>query len=120
MKKFITISNTAELMYIAPENIVFIEAEGNYSKITRANNTNYTFTIQLGQIEEMINSQLGTEGNIFIRIGRSYIINRAYIHQIHLTQKELVLSDARNFSHKLTASKDALKLLKELMDKENK
>ncbi len=75
---------------------------------------------QLGQIEKMISTQLGSEGNIFIRIGKSLIINRSYIYYINITKQKLTLSDASTFNHTVTASKEALKQLKELLEKEAK
>ena len=66
----------------------------------------------------MIADQLGAEGNNFIRIGKSLIINRSYIYYINVPRQKLVLSDVSSFSHTMTASKEALKSLKELIEKE--
>lgn len=75
---------------------------------------------QLGQIERMIASQLGIEGSIFIRIGKSLIINRSYIYYINVPKQKLILSDVESFNHTVSASKEALKQLKELIEKEGK
>ena len=75
---------------------------------------------QLGQIEKMISSQLGSDGNIFIRIGKSLIINRSYIYYINISKQKLTLSDIASFNHTVTASKEALKQLKELIEKDIK
>ena len=56
--------------------------------------------------------------NVFIRIGKSLIINRNYIYYINIPKQQLVLSDARTVSHRVSASKDALRQLKELVEKE--
>lgn len=77
-------------------------------------------SFQLGQIEKMIASQLGSEGSSFIRIGKSLIINRSYIYYINVPKQKLVLSDVTTFSHTVTASREALKQLKELLEKEVK
>ncbi len=77
-------------------------------------------SFQLGQIEKMIASELGSEGNSFIRIGKSLIINRSYIYYINVPKQKLVLSDVTTFSHTVTASREALKQLKELLEKEAK
>lgn len=53
---------------------------------------------QLGQIEKMIAAQLGAEGNIFIRIGKSLIINRSYIYYINVPKQKLILSDIASFN----------------------
>lgn len=75
---------------------------------------------QLGQIEKMMAAQLGSEGSIFIRIGKSLIINRSYIYYINVPKQKLTLSDVESFSHTVAASKEALKQLKELIEKEGK
>ncbi len=77
-------------------------------------------SFQLGQIEKMIASQLGVEGNIFIRIGKSLIINRSYIYYINVPKQKLVLSDVETVNHTVTASREALKQLKEFLEKEGR
>ena len=120
MKKQLTISTSIDLVRIAPDRIVYISADGNYSRLVQADNEERVLSYQLGQIEKMISSQLGSDGNVFIRIGKSLIINRSYINYINIPKQKLVLSDVASFSHSVTASKEALKELKELIEKEAK
>ena len=119
MKKPLIISTSIDLVRIAPDNIVYIASDGNYSTLVQTDNEVRMLSYQLGQIEKMISSQLGSEGNIFIRIGKSLIINRSYIYYINIPKQKLTLSDVA-FSHTVTASKEALKQLKELLEKEVK
>lgn len=118
MKKQLIISTSIDLVRIAPEKIVYISSDGNYSTLMQTDNEVRMLSFQLGQIEKMISSQLGNEGNIFIRIGKSLIINRSYIYYINITKQKLTLSDVSSFNHTVTASKEALKQLKELIEKE--
>ena len=120
MKKHLVISTSLDLVRVAPDRIVYIAAYGNYSTLVQANNEERVLSFQLGQIEKMMYAQLGSEGNIFIRIGKSLIINRSYISYINIPKQRLILSDAASFSHTVTASKEALKELKELIEKEAK
>ena len=120
MKKQLIISTSIDLVRIAPDNIVYIASDGNYSTLVQTDNEVRMLSYQLGQIEKMISSQLGSEGNIFIRIGKSLIINRSYIYYINIPKQKLILSDVASFSHTVTASKEALKQLKELIEKEVK
>lgn len=115
MKKQLVISTSIDLVRIAPEKIVYI-----YSTLVQTDNEVRMLSYQLGQIEKMISSQLGSEGNIFIRIGKSLIINRSYIYYINIPKQKLTLSDVLSFNHSVTASKEALKQLKELLEKEVK
>lgn len=120
MKKQLVISTSIDLVRIAPEKIVYIASDGNYSTLVQTDNEVRMLSFQLGQIEKMISSQLGSEGNVFIRIGKSLIINRSYIYYINIPKQKLILSDVASFSHTVTASKEALKQLKELIEKEVK
>lgn len=120
MKKQLIISTSIDLVRIAPEKIVYIASDGNYSTLVQTDNEVRMLSFQLGQIEKMISSQLGSEGNIFIRIGKSLIINRSYIYYINISKQKLTLSDVASFNHSVTASKEALKQLKELLEKEVK
>lgn len=120
MKKQLIISTSIDLVRIAPDKIVYIASDGNYSTLVQADNEVRMLSYQLGQIEKMISSQLGSEGNVFIRIGKSLIINRSYIYYINITKQKLTLSDVASFSHTVTASKEALKQLKELLENEVK
>lgn len=120
MKKHLIISTSVDLVRIAPERIVYISSDGNYSTLIQADGETRMLSFQLGQIEKMIASQLGSDGNVFIRIGKSLIINRSYIYYINITKQQLHLSDVHSFKHTVSASKEALKQLKELLEKEAK
>jgi len=114
----LVISTSVEMIRVRPESVVFISSDGNYSTLVLCDGESRILTMQLGQLEKLIESQLGRAGNTFIRIGRSLIINRSYVYYINLPQQKLILSDQKGVSHTLTASKDALKALKELFEKE--
>lgn len=120
MKKHIIIPTSLDLVRIAPEKVVYIASDGNYSTLVQTDNEERMLSYQLGQIEKMISSQLADEGNVFIRIGKSLIINSSYIYYISIPKQKLVLSDVASFSHTVTASKEALKQLKELLEKDIK
>lgn len=51
------------------------------------------FTINLGTFEKIIERQLDSEAMIFIRLGKSLIINSNYIYYINVTKQQLILSD---------------------------
>ena len=82
MKKHLIIPTSIDLVRIAPDKIVYIASDGNYSTLVQTDNEMRMLSYQLGQIEKMISSQLGSDGNVFIRIGKSLIINSSYIYYI--------------------------------------
>ena len=118
MKKQLLISTSVDLVRIAPDRIVYIAADGNYSTLVQADKEVRMLSFQLGQIEKIMQSQLGSDGNMFIRIGKSLIINRSFISYINIPRQKLTLSDVATFSHTVTASKEALRELKELIERE--
>ena len=113
MKQQLVISTSIDLVRIAPDHVVYFASDGNYSTIVQTDGE-----VRMGQIEKLIGSQLGSEGAVFIRIGKSLIINRSYIYYINIPKQKLILSDVNTFNHTVTASKEALKQLKELLEKE--
>ena len=70
LKKYLIISTTTDLVRIAPEKIVFISSDGNYCNLVQADNETRMLTFQLGQVENMIREQLGTEQLIINNIKR--------------------------------------------------
>ena len=119
MKKILIISTTNELIRVKPERVVYISSDGNYSTIILNDRTEHVFTFNLSQCQKIIEAQLKEEASTFIRIGKSLIINRDYIYKINITNQLLVLSDMSfNESFNLVASKEALKQLKILLEKE--
>ena len=102
-----------------PERIVYISSDGNYSTMVLHDKTEHLFTFNLSHFQKLIEKQLKDEASQFIRIGKSLIINRDYIYRINLTKQQLVMSDmALNQAFMLSASKEALKQLKQLLENE--
>ena len=118
MNRRIVFTTSTELLRIPADSVVYITADGNYSAITLADGGNYTLTQQLGHIERHIAGVLQRDDNRFIRIGKSLIVNRDFITFINPQRQKMILSDCRSFRHEVSASKEALKALKELLDKE--
>ena len=104
MKKKLVISTSTELVRIAPERIVYISSDGNYSTLMQTEGETRTLSYQLGQVESMMAVQLGSESDMFIRIGRNHIINRSYIYYINVPKQKLTLSDVSTFNHQISAS----------------
>lgn len=120
MSDFLTISNTNELVRIAAECLVYIASDGNYSDIRTRDGETHTVTVQLGMIEEMIHKQLHSAENEFVRIGKSLIINLHFLTYINPSKKQIVLSDNHTFKFNLKASVEALRQLKDYVEREHK
>ena len=117
MGKNLVFSTTTELVRVPAENVVFISADGNYSSIKMADGGEYVLTLQLGQIEKRISEMVEENDNRFIRIGKSLIVNHEYITLLNPSRQKMVLSDCSTFRHELSASREALKALKDFIEK---
>lgn len=120
MENFLIISTSVDLIRIAYNRIVYISADGNYSNIVLADGDVRLVTFQLGQVEKIIAEQIERDCNVFIRIGKSLIINVNFIYYINVTKQQLILSDCLMVKHVVTASRDALRQLKEVLEKDLK
>ena len=120
MNRALIISLAGELIRVLPERIVYIESDGNYSTLILHDNLQQVFSFNLSHFQQIIERQLKkADASRFIRVGRSIIINREYIYKINPGKQQLVLSDNRlNEAFTLTASREALRQLKLLLEKE--
>lgn len=116
MKTHLVISTANELLRVAATHIIYISSDGNYSNLLMSGGEIRMVTFQLGQIEEMIQKQLPEMRSNFIRIGRSLIININHVFHINIARQQLLLKDRDN-TYTLSASKEALKALKEFIEK---
>ena len=118
MAKFLIIATGNDLIRIATSKVVYLSSDGNYSTLVLSDGVVRLLTYQLGQIERMIANQLNGEEDTFIRIGKCLIINRHYIYYINVSKQQLILSDNNGAKLTVTASREALKQLKENIEKE--
>ena len=118
MNTHLIISTSNELLRVAAAHIIdiYISSDGNYSNLLMSGGEIRMVTFQLGQLEDMINKQLPDMSSMFIRIGRSLIININHIYHINVARQQLLLKDRDN-TYTLSASKEALKSLKEFIEK---
>lgn len=119
MKRQIIISSTNELVRVLPQRIVYISSDGNYSTMVLHDKTEHLFTFNLSHFQKIIETQMKEDARTFIRIGKSLIINKEYIYKINMGKQLLVLSDmVLNQAFTLSASKEALRQLKLLLETE--
>lgn len=116
-EKHIIIIKGTELYRLPVHALMFIEADGNYCYLQTCDGHRQLLPMQLGQIEDLLNDQLGEDSGI-VRLGRGLIINTYYIHVIDITRQKLVLSDFAGSYHDLSASRNVLLQLKTLMENE--
>lgn len=116
MDKHIIISKGTELLRIPAECLMFVSSDGNYSNVTTIDGRTKLISLQLGQVEDILQEQLSDADSNFIRLGRSLIININYIYFIDTSKQELILSNCQGSYHILSASREVLIKLKAYME----
>ena len=112
----LVISRGTELLRVPAERLIYIAADGNYSYVVTQDGRKAMVSFQLGQIEDMIDEQLGEAGSRFSRMGRGLIINMDYVYSIDISKQTVGLSDCLHFRHELSASREVLIKLKAYID----
>lgn len=112
MNKHIIISKGTELLRIPADCLMFVSSDGNYSNITTEDGKTKLVTLQLGQVEDILQNQISNADSNFLRLGRSLIINTNYIYFIDVAKQQLILSNCKGSYHILTASREVLNKLK--------
>ena len=126
--EWLRISTSTELVRVATDEIVYVRADGNYSDLVLTNGQRRKMTFQLHFFDEVF-QQL--QNNMFVRVGRSLIVNKRYIYVINLTEQQLILSGGElkepivfygqskaDNPQNITLAREGLKQLKELLENE--
>ena len=118
MDRYLIIKTRDELLRIRIEQILYFEADRNYTKLILNNGIQFTFAINIGKIEEILEKQVIGCKMILMRVGKSHIINKNHILQINLPRQKLLLLTAEGKARELIISKDPLKTLKDSLESE--
>ncbi len=115
--EWLRISTSNELVRVATDEIVYVLADGNYSDLVLTSGKSHKMTFQLHFFEEAF-KQL--RNNMFVRVGRSLIVNKRYIYVINLREQRLTFAGQQLLGDlkPLSVSRDALKQLKTLLEQE--
>lgn len=120
-KNKICLNSRDELYRFDISNVVYFEADGNYTNIILSNNLKAVVCMNLMHMQNLIKDILTNKrAEIFCRVGKRYIINISYVFQINILNQKLVLSDGDRFVFYLDISKEALKNLRRLFIEERK
>lgn len=118
MDRYLMIKTRDELLRIKIGQILYFEADRNYTKLLLSNGIQFTFAINIGKIEELLEKQVSGSNDMLVRVGKSHIINKTHILQINLPKQKLLLLTQEGKPRELIISKDPLKRLKESLEKE--
>ncbi|GHV49716.1 hypothetical protein FACS1894181_09300 [Bacteroidia bacterium] len=118
MDRYLIIKTRDEFLRIRIGHILYFEADRNYTKLHLSNGIEFTFGINIGRMEEVLEKQVKGSRNVLVRVGKSHIINKNNILQINLPKQRLLLQVEDNKPTELTISRDPLKILKDSFEKE--
>ena len=103
-----------ELIQVNPDDIVYFQADGNYSVMMLVTRKEQLLTINLSKVQLTLEEQLGLQSELFERVGRNLIIRKSFMYSIQTLRKKLILSVPNSEKYfELEVSKEALKKLKE-------
>ena len=90
-QEILIIKNKSEVLYLWLDNILYIQADGNYCNVYFADGSVLnTLTYQRAEIARMMDEQLSEEcRNLFVLLGRSYMINVKYVLRIQPSKQLL-------------------------------
>jgi len=110
-----------ELIQVNPKDIVYFQADGNYSVMMLASRKEQLLTMNLSKVQLTLDEQLGSQSDIFERVGRDLIIRKDFIYTIQTLRKKLILSVPNSDKFfELEVSKEALKQLKVTQEEKQK
>lgn len=112
---YIYYNSRDEFVRLSMADIVYFQADGNYTKVVSANKLTVAVGIGLGEIEKLLVAQTAEISTTFIRVGKQFIVNGAFIHRINIQNQSLVLSDYHSFTYQLPVSKGVLRRMKRLL-----
>lgn len=126
MGKYLVIESGSTLLRIPLGSLVYVKAEGNYSRIFTVmdvvRDSGGTLVVcQLGQIQDYLAYVIGEDDSrMIVRAGKSHIINLDFVSEINLTKQTLSLSDCERFEVVLSdgLSRQVLKGLKDALGQE--
>ena len=82
------IMTSSLLVRVAVDEIVYVKADGNYCDLVLINGRSRKMTFQLHHFED--NFKLLKNADMFIRVGRSLIVNRQYVQVIDLIDQVII------------------------------
>ena len=118
MDRYLIIKTRDELLRMRISNILYLEADRNYTKLLLTEGIQFTFAINIGKIERMLDTQASDSGSQLVRVGKSYIINKNYILQITLPKQKLLLLVPGSKPRELIVPREPLKALKESLEQD--
>ncbi|MDE6396905.1 MAG: LytTR family transcriptional regulator, partial [Muribaculaceae bacterium] len=114
--KILLFNTRDELTRLRLDRVCYFEADGNYTSVYFSNGVKTTLLTSLVNLENLLANEFASgSGNVFLRIGKRFIVNSAFVFQINVLKQILILTDLTGPTvYRLPVSKEALKNLRSL------
>lgn len=104
---YLCLNSRDELLIIDINKIAYLQADGNYTRLTYIGSQRLCLSMSISKVEKMIAGAVPKSSpGSFIRLGRSLIINQKYLTSISTTKQRVVLSDGCTNVYSLPVPKD--------------
>ena len=115
-QEVLIIKNKSEVFYLQLDDILYIQADGNYCNINFADGSVInTLTYQRAEIARMLEEQLSKEAlSRFALLGRSYLVNTDYVLRIQPSKQLLTFRMNKYGTIKKSCIKATAKALQQL------
>jgi len=110
------INTRDELTCVDASKDAVVQANGNYSRVVYNTKREIMVTYGISKLEETLKTY-NNKDNRFIRLGRSFIINHAFLQKIDVLKQQIVLSDGDKNEIRVTIPKQILKSYKDAVVK---
>lgn len=103
-----------ELTKICLDDVMYVASEGNYLVLHFKSGRTMMLLASLSNFEQLTETLVGVH---FLRVGRSHIVNIAYISQVNSLRKTITFADDdMRETTELPVSKDAIRTLRKAME----
>jgi len=100
-----------ELIAVDFDRVAVIQADGNYTRLIYMNKREVTLSMGITKVSEVLQRR-HEAAKQFLRIGRSIIINHAFMERIDVLRQFVALADDDGHEIRVKASKQVLKSYK--------
>ena len=97
-----------ELVFIDFNDVALVQADGNYCKLMFIDRREMPLSIGINKLSDII-SQIRFEKALFVKIGRSLLINQSFLERIDMLKQQIILADKGVQPIRITAPKQVLK-----------
>lgn len=110
------INTRDELIVFRCEHIAYFRADHNYTTAVYINGTEQVVCKGLSFLEQQLSLLYSPTVSPFVRIGRSILVNTAFVMSVSIAKKRLVLSDCNDYTLILSVSSAVLRSYKDLVE----